>query len=247
MPTPLTDAINALTTYANEVTGEGDTTLSDAVHTLASGYGSGVDYMAQNLLNTLLSYTNNDVTSIRSHAFRESNIERVTFQSCTSIGAYSFRESKLKNIYAGDFPSLEYIINLPFIGCAYLECVVLPRVKDIGQDTFRGLANMKIADLGGIDVVPTRIQGSAFRDSPLFTKLILRYNSVIPLMATTVFIGTPFDSGGSGGEIYVPSSLIAAYKSAANWSVFDGYGTITWKAIEGSTYELQYADGTPIT
>ena len=41
--TPLTDAINALTTYANSVTGKTppDTTLSDAVATLASGYGGG--------------------------------------------------------------------------------------------------------------------------------------------------------------------------------------------------------------
>lgn len=39
--TPLTDAINALTTYSNTVTGASDTTLSDAVSTLASGYGGG--------------------------------------------------------------------------------------------------------------------------------------------------------------------------------------------------------------
>ena len=41
MSTPLTDSINALTTYANEVTGASDINLSDAVHTLASGYGGG--------------------------------------------------------------------------------------------------------------------------------------------------------------------------------------------------------------
>lgn len=41
MPTPLTDAINALTTYANETTGQSDTTLSDAVETLIDGYGGG--------------------------------------------------------------------------------------------------------------------------------------------------------------------------------------------------------------
>ena len=41
MATPLTDAINALITYANSVTGASDTTLSDAVHTLADGYGGG--------------------------------------------------------------------------------------------------------------------------------------------------------------------------------------------------------------
>lgn len=39
--TPLTDAINALTTYANEVTGKSDATLSDAVGSLVDGYGGG--------------------------------------------------------------------------------------------------------------------------------------------------------------------------------------------------------------
>lgn len=41
MSTPLTDAIEALTTYANETTGASDTTLSDAVGTLVDGYGQG--------------------------------------------------------------------------------------------------------------------------------------------------------------------------------------------------------------
>lgn len=37
----LANSITALTTYANGVTGESDTNLSDAVHTLGSGYGQG--------------------------------------------------------------------------------------------------------------------------------------------------------------------------------------------------------------
>lgn len=41
MSQPLTDAINALTTYANSITGASDTTLSDAVDTLVDGYGGG--------------------------------------------------------------------------------------------------------------------------------------------------------------------------------------------------------------
>ena len=39
--TPLTNAINALTAYANTVTGASDTTLSDAVESLVDGYGGG--------------------------------------------------------------------------------------------------------------------------------------------------------------------------------------------------------------
>lgn len=38
---PITSGIEALTTYANEITGESDTTLSDAVRSLADGYGQG--------------------------------------------------------------------------------------------------------------------------------------------------------------------------------------------------------------
>lgn len=41
MAQPLTDAIEALTTYANSVTGASDETLSEAVATLAEGYGQG--------------------------------------------------------------------------------------------------------------------------------------------------------------------------------------------------------------
>lgn len=40
--TPLTDSIEALTNYANQVTGASDTNLSDAVYTLAQGYGESV-------------------------------------------------------------------------------------------------------------------------------------------------------------------------------------------------------------
>ena len=37
---PLTDMINALVAYSNSVTGSNDTTASDAINTLISGYSS---------------------------------------------------------------------------------------------------------------------------------------------------------------------------------------------------------------
>ena len=51
--TPLTDAINALTQYANETTGASDTNLSDAVGTLVAGYGGGGGGGPISLLDTL--------------------------------------------------------------------------------------------------------------------------------------------------------------------------------------------------
>ena len=62
MSTPLTDSINALTTYANEVTGASDTTLSDAVHTLASGYGGGASGNIKTESGTL--YIDADINDI---------------------------------------------------------------------------------------------------------------------------------------------------------------------------------------
>lgn len=47
MTQPLTDAINALTRYANETTGQSDTNLSDAVRTLCDGYGGGGRHSAE--------------------------------------------------------------------------------------------------------------------------------------------------------------------------------------------------------
>lgn len=47
MAQPLTDAINALTRYANETTGASDQTLSDAVETLVEGYGQGGGSVSQ--------------------------------------------------------------------------------------------------------------------------------------------------------------------------------------------------------
>lgn len=38
---PLTSSINSLTSFINSVTEVSDTNLTDAVHTLADGYGQG--------------------------------------------------------------------------------------------------------------------------------------------------------------------------------------------------------------
>lgn len=48
---PLTSNINALTTFANSVTGASDTNLSDAVHTLADGYGQGGGSVIEKQIN----------------------------------------------------------------------------------------------------------------------------------------------------------------------------------------------------
>lgn len=94
-----------------------------------------------------------------------------------------------------------------------------------------------------------------WQSCPKLSTLVLRKaNSPLPLPNTNCFNNTPFKSGGTGGTIYIPKVLYdhlgdgtsLDYKAATNWSTIDSYGTITWAQIEGSIYETQYADGTPI-
>jgi hypothetical protein len=106
------------------------------------------------------------------------------------------------------------------------------------------------ADLGTLSL------GSAngFNSCKLLSLLILRATRVCALSNLNIIKDTPYDENGTGGEIYIPKYLYdhlgdgsaLDYKAAANWSTIDGYGTITWRQIEGSEYEFNYADGTPI-
>lgn len=61
----LADSIEALTTYANGVTGESDTNLSDAVHTLGSGYGGSDQSLIKSVDLTMSeTYTNNNKLTV---------------------------------------------------------------------------------------------------------------------------------------------------------------------------------------
>lgn len=121
-----------------------------------------------------------------------------------------------------------------FQSCTNLESISIPKLAT----TFPiyGAADctkLKFVDIGKC----TQIIGNAFNGDTVLDKIVIRNTSVCGLQNVSAFSGTPFASGGSGGTIYVPSSLISSYQSASNWSTIHGYGTITWVALEGSEYE----------
>lgn len=244
--TPLTDAINALTTYANETTGASDTDLSSAVATLVAGYGSGgssydfADHAyPQGAITTsqttiiaqtfrqrtgITSFVGDSVTNIYGYAFYGCTaLQTVSVPNCTQFGASDI-----------------------FNGCTSLVGIVLPSITQaLPGNIFSGCTSLAYADFGSGF---SKFNGTtAFNNCSSLTTIIFRNTSVVTLNNVNNFTGTPFASGGSGGTIYVPSDLISSYQEASNWSTVDGYGTITWAAIEGSTYETQYADGTAIS
>lgn len=111
---PLTDAIDALTAYANEVTGESDTTLSEAVHTLADGYGQGGGG-GDTIWPTLVKRT---VTEINDKDGLCKVVGHSAFHYCTSLAS-------------AIFPAATKIENIAFYACTALKALVLRKSDSI--------------------------------------------------------------------------------------------------------------------
>lgn len=131
-----------------------------------------------------------------------------------------------------------------FNNCANLSVVVYN--YSTWYYYFASCPSLAVVDLqsssGKIDNAFSRGNGC-----PALKTIILRGSSVTPLTNTTSFDKTPFASGGTGGTLYVPQALVSQYTQATNWSTILGYANNQILPIEGSIYETQYADGTPIT
>lgn len=222
--------LQSLLTAANATTGESDTTLTDAMQTLVDGYGQGgggEDYLLKKIIDQASSYTancgNNEITSRAFDGW--SQLTGVHLTNCGKIGSYAFNS------------------------CSGLTAAVIVGTSALtfsNGNVFSGCSSLEVADFS----VPSdaNIGGSYFSGSTTnLNKLILRSPSVVALNNINVFSVTKFKDGGTGGTLYVPSSLISSYQSANNWSTILGYTNNSIQAIEGSQYENYYADGTPIT
>lgn len=108
--TPLTDAINALTQYANETTGQSDTTLSTAVGTLVAGYGGGggisIDDLATNSAPSGAITLGSGVTTLADYAFAGKPITSIVAPSVTGINTYALQGTQIESITDANFPVL---------------------------------------------------------------------------------------------------------------------------------------------
>ena len=172
-------------------------------------------------------------------------IERSAFYLCLGVWSPTMvfaPKANIGNAYGGSV----------FYGCNRITIVVAKNIMK--TENFRKYSDEM--QLATVDLTnqTSSIENNNFNNCVNFKTLILRNTTPCALGNIGAFVGTPFASGGTGGTIYIPKVLYdhlgdgtsLDYKAATNWSTIDGYGTITWAKIEGSIYETQYADGTPI-
>jgi len=144
----LTDSIEALTTYSNDVTGESDTTLSDAVHTLANGYGQGGGdtVWAAIVDRTVTEIDDNDGV-------------------CKAIGAYAFYGCKsLTSVIS---PSVVDVKQSAFKDCHELSNINFPLLISIGSSAFNGCSKLTALVIRRSDAYCTLMNANALYSTPI--------------------------------------------------------------------------------
>lgn len=266
MPTPLTDAINALTTYANTVTGASDTTLSDAVATLANGYGGGGGFSVDDIVSRNIT---GDIVYSGSHTYLTDGLFTYTaidsFTSSTITGAERgirafFYCNNLKSI---SMPNLAIGNNTAKLmemcyRCTNLESAYLPNMAtNWGNSMFEGCSKLTDVNIDACVTLPqstfryceslqiidlpncTRLNNTAFDGCYSLETVILRSPTVCAINHVNALQSTPLRGYGGtySGHVYVPSALLETYKTTTNWStLYASYPNI-FETIEGSIYE----------
>lgn len=168
-------------------------------------------------------------TSISSQAFAYcGSLATISFPECITIGSDAFEgQNLLSNV---SMPKCTTINEGAFFNCAKLtsidfpECITIgsrafygdpvttinfPKCTTIGSSAFYMCRSLRTASFPKC----TTIYSGAFAQCERFRSLYLLNSSVTTLQNSSAFYYTPSLS------IYVPSSLIDAYRSADNWSL----------------------------
>ena len=129
-----------------------------------------------------------------------SYIENNAFYGCSSLSQVNL-------------PVCSYISNSVFFNCFLLSQVSIPLCEYIGSGAFRTCSLLSLSL-----PVCSYIGGLAFYGCSSLSIITIGYSGICSLGDARVFETTQITS--STGSIYVPASLVDAYKSANYWSHF---------------------------
>jgi len=200
---------------------------------------------------SVISIESNSITRVGNMKFQYcNNLVSADFPNMESIEGDAFNNSTLQTAF---FPKGRTYASYNFGNNSVITSAVIGGFSSPGSSansyTFYGCSNLAIVDVGTLG--RGSIGTGTFTNCAKLKTIILRSTTRLSLDNTNAFNNTPFKSGGTGGTIYIPKALYdhlgdgtsSDYRAASNWSTLNGYGTITWAQIEGSTYETHYGNG----
>ena len=214
--------------------------VSGPALSFSNGLLSGTTKAIASDFTSYLSVSKSDITGVLLPECRY--ISYQTFQSCSLLTKVSLPECR----YIGDqtfqecssltqvsLPECRYIGNQTFQFCSSLTQVSLPECRYIGDEAFWG-CNLSDISLPLCEYIGycallacsftqvnlpmcSYIGSKAFWNCVYLSSITIGYSGVCSL-SYEGFMYTPITDG--TGSIYVPASLVDAYKSAPNWSQF---------------------------
>ena len=182
-----------------------------------------------------------------------------TLTSIEEDGVLNIRKYALcKNtvLQTVDFPSVKTIGERAFESCEGIEEIIFPEVTSIGQYAFLLCLNLEKATFSKLKT----LSSGAFSGCQKLNALILGNTSgVVSLTNQTAFSETAIYD--DKGWVYVPTSLVASYKSSSSWGgipiadineypkappdfseITDSWSEI-FAAEEDGTYSIKYSVG----
>lgn len=197
--------------------------------------------------NKFTSYEDDVITEFKPCAFL--SMPSITTINCPNVVTVRRRAvcncANLTSVY---LPSVTLVEGDAFRTSSKLTSISLPSLNTNYSSSgarFYALSRLEEADLGNLQ----RLNAQEFYNCYVLDAVILRRTEAIVVLGNAdSFTNTPFRGYGGtySGHIYVPSALISQYQTATNWSTLYASYPDMFMAIEGSIYETQYADGTPV-
>ena len=205
-------------------------TYAQAITNLPSGGGGGTEMEDGLVTRTLSVYSNDRVSRVGTGVFFScSKLTYVNLPNCTTVGNYAFSFcSVLPSIYlplcttvgyaafqqcsslvSVNLPNCTYIANNAFLDCASLLFVNLPLCEYIGGGAFESCHLISSVSLPNCSL----LGGAAFAFCNNLKEVYLnRVTSVTKRYDNT------FSRCSNLTSIYVPASLVDAFKTAQYWS-----------------------------
>ena len=140
------------------------------------------------------------------------NIQTVNLPYATTVSSSAF--FYCPSLIQVSLPMCSYIGRYAFWECVSLLQVNLPVCSKIDAFAFDGCGSLSQISLP----MCSKISNYAFYSCSSLSTITIGYSSVCSLDGSDVFYATQITS--STGSIYVPASLVDAYKTANNWSYF---------------------------
>ena len=134
------------------------------------------------------------------------DLQNINLPQCDYLGPETF--GNCVNLKSIDLPLCTTVGANAFDYCFAMSSVSLPMCKYVGPLAFHSAFALSSVNLP----VCSRIDRNAFADAIIQT-LVLGYDSVVTIPAIGIFtVNIP--------SIYVPASLVEAYKADTNWSKY---------------------------